>query len=334
MTSCTRVGASLVTALLFQGSVGLAQDREIHMERVRFAAGTTGTTLHGTITGDGIVDYVLSAEAGQTMIVNMTTTSGANYFNLMAPGETEIAFFNGSINENAYVGRLPESGDYTIRVYQMRSAARRQETADYTLTVEITSADYADGLAGGPDFYEVRTADGAGPAELYEAPSPAAAVAVALPPGAVLRNMGCRIAEGQRWCSVERADDSSIKGWVLGEYLRESGYVAPRQQTDALVPGTEFHATGDIPCASTAGQPMTSCRFGVVRERNGSGYLKVFWPDGGNRLLFFEDGTPVRFDRSEADGNAEITVEKVADLFFVRVGDQRFEIPEAVIVGG
>ena len=218
MTYTTRVTACLVSALLFQGSAGLAQDREIRTERIRFAAGSTGTTLHGTITGYEIVDYIVGAEAGQTMIVNMITASSANYFNLMAPGETEIAVFNGSIDENAYVGRLPESGDYTIRVYQMRSAARRQETAEYTLSVEITSADYADALAGGPDFWEVHTAGGAGAADLHGTPSQSAPVVTTLPAGTVLRNMGCRIAEGQSWCSVERADDSSVTGWCVLAY--------------------------------------------------------------------------------------------------------------------
>lgn len=35
-------------------------------------------------------------------------------------------------------GTLPVDGDYTVRVYLMRSAARRNETAEYTLTVGIT----------------------------------------------------------------------------------------------------------------------------------------------------------------------------------------------------
>ena len=33
---------------------------------------------------------------------------------------------------------LPTDGDYTIRVYLMRAAARRNESSDYTLTVGVT----------------------------------------------------------------------------------------------------------------------------------------------------------------------------------------------------
>jgi len=67
---------------------------------------------------------------------------------------------------------------------------------------------------------------------------------------------------------------------------------------------------------------------------NGSGSVTVFWPEGGNRVLFLEGGAPTALDRTEADGDAEMSVRKEADLFFLRIGDQRFEIPEAVLVGG
>lgn len=103
---------------------------------------------------------------------------------------------------------------------------------------------------------------------------------------------------------------------------------------DAIVPGTDFHATGQIPCARVVGQPMGSCRFGVRREGGGSGSITVFWPDGGNRVIFFSKGAPSRYDESQADGGARMTVHREADLFRVRIGDQRFEIPEAIISGG
>jgi hypothetical protein len=79
---------------------------------------------------------------------------------------------------------------------------------------------------------------------------------------------------------------------------------------------------------------MGSCRFGVVRKGQGNGTLTVFWPDGGNRVIFFERGVPASFDQSQADGNVPIKVDRNADLFIVSIGQQRFEIPEAVITGG
>jgi hypothetical protein len=104
---------------------------------------------------------------------------------------------------------------------------------------------------------------------------------------------------------------------------------------DATVAGTEFHATGTLPCARAGGQPMIACRFGVRRgPRQGDGDVTVFWPDGGSRVITFAHGTPAHYDESQADGDARMTVRRTTDLFHVRIGDQRFEIPEAVISGG
>ena len=45
--------------------------------------------------------------------------------------------FNGSVSQNQYEGILPSSGDYKIRVYMMRSAARRDQVANYRLEMII-----------------------------------------------------------------------------------------------------------------------------------------------------------------------------------------------------
>ena len=55
---------------------------------------------------------------------------------------------------------------------------------------------------------------------------------------------------------------------------------------------------------------------------------------GAEIWLKREDLTPVRFDQSQADGDARMTVRREGDLFHIRIGGQRFEIPEAVITGG
>ncbi len=105
------------------------------------------------------------------------------------------------------------------------------------------------------------------------------------------------------------------------------------ERVEAVVPGTDFNATGIMSCARSRGQPMTQCRFGVKRKGNGNGSITVFWPDGGNRVIYFEAGTPAYYDQSEADGGARMTVGKEDDLFTVRIGTQRFEFPEVVITG-
>ncbi len=126
----------LLSALLIVAGPLLARD-EIRTERVHFKHGATSAVVEDSIKGYQTVDYVLGARKGQSMNVSMATDNGANYFNILAPGENEVAMFNGSISGNQYEGTLPANGDYKVRVYMMRSAARRDEVAKYRLEMII-----------------------------------------------------------------------------------------------------------------------------------------------------------------------------------------------------
>jgi hypothetical protein len=56
--------------------------------------------------------------------------------------------------------------------------------------------------------------------------------------------------------------------------------------------------------------------------------------DGGKRALFFRLGWAVGADTSQADGYPEFETMKQQYRFLIRVGNERYEIPEAVILGG
>lgn len=129
---------ALAVANLTQSASVFADD--IRQERVHFKAGESSATIEGRIKGDETVDYILGAREGQSMNVSMATNNSANYFNILAPGENETAMFNGSMAENQFEGVLPATGDYKVRVYLMRSAARRNEVANYRLEMIITNA--------------------------------------------------------------------------------------------------------------------------------------------------------------------------------------------------
>lgn len=107
-------------------------------ERLSFAPGTSSAIVEGSITGYETIDYLLNVRDGQPMNISMTTPNSATYFNVLEPGETEVAVFNGSTGENQFEGITQKSGDYRIRVYMMRSAARREEQADYRLEVIVS----------------------------------------------------------------------------------------------------------------------------------------------------------------------------------------------------
>ena len=117
--------------------------QETRTERVQFERGTNGVTINGRIEGYEGVNYLLGAKAGQSMVVIMNTDNGANYFNIYAPGKkpgTDQGMFIGSTQGNRYEGELPADGDYLVQVFLMRSAARRNEVANYTVEVGISGS--------------------------------------------------------------------------------------------------------------------------------------------------------------------------------------------------
>lgn len=97
--------------------------------------------------------------------------------------------------------------------------------------------------------------------------------------------------------------------------------------------GTDYNATGMVPCSMGNGAPTSNCDFGVVRKGNGSGYVTITKKDGQTRTIFFENGKATGYDESQAD-RAPFRASKDSDLYIIYIGEERYEIPDAVIYGG
>ncbi|MCX7899309.1 MAG: SH3 domain-containing protein [Methylocystis sp.] len=134
--------------------------------------------------------------------------------------------FVGEMGKNKFEGVAPVAGDYRARVYMMRVDARRGKTARYALGIAVgqTSAtnekgpDFADGLTGGPDYWEVTGVDAKDRLNLRATPSPRGAIVSRVTNGASLKNLGCKNTRGQRW---RRVENDGRSGWVNGRFLRE-----------------------------------------------------------------------------------------------------------------
>jgi hypothetical protein len=134
----------LSALILFAGSVF----SQITKKKVTFPAGKTSTQINGSIKGQATVDYQLSAKEGQTLSISLVTKNTSNYFNLLPPGSNDEADFVGSSDGNSYSGTVSSSGVWTIRVYLMRNAARRNEIANYTLKIGLTGGNGSGSATG------------------------------------------------------------------------------------------------------------------------------------------------------------------------------------------
>lgn len=128
---------------------GVQAQKPPHSERLTFASGVSSVSVRGTIRGYDSVDYIVAVRAAQILDVTMRSSNRSAYFNVL-PSRSEEAIFIGSSSGSQFRGRLTAGGDYRIRVYLMRNAARRAEQASFTLTIGVDSRP---GLPGpGPEI--------------------------------------------------------------------------------------------------------------------------------------------------------------------------------------
>jgi hypothetical protein len=306
-----------------------AAAQEVRIETVEPAAASAGAILSGKVRGDDTAEYTLTGAAGQILSVDLLSENGALNFNITAKGAAEAVYMSETSGPVADV-TLPAAGVYVVQVYLMRSAARRDEGADYTLGIGLAGGDFADGLAGGPDWWKVTLVAPGSDLKIHSGPHARYPVISQAANGELAQNRGCRMTGLDRWCKV-RLQGSGQQGWVAGRLLTEAA--APEA---AAVPeggpvgnGTPFDATGEVLCAVVEGQPMRPCPFGVVRDGPGNAGVWIALGEGRERAILFEGGVPV-----SADSPDPISFEKTDDTFSVRVGAERFDIPEAVISGG
>lgn len=313
--------------VMITGHVSFAQD--VRIENLSFEGAGDLLIVEDAITGYGMVDYVIGADGAQIISVDLQTSNPSAYFNVLPAGSNE-ALFTGSVQGNVADIPAPATGDYLIRIYLMRAAARREEIAEYSLAVSIGAPEFADGLFGGPDYLEVSGVGDGDALNLRSGPGTRYAVKGKLRDGEVLGNLGCRLSGDVRWCQI-RAVGSGVNGWTAGQYLVET---APPQapvtpEGGPVGNGNPFDATGEVACATDGIQPARTCLFGVIREGHGNAGVWIVLGNGTERQILFESGAPVT-----SDAPGVMTFEMQSDLFMIRIGEERFEIPEAVVNGG
>jgi hypothetical protein len=188
---------------------------------------------------------------------------------------------------------------------------------------------------GGPRDWKVTIVSGM--LNLREHPSTASNIIGRFAPGSILDNLGCQLAAGQVWCDVQPLGGGP-RGYVSANFLKPAvspdGSIQTGPDDSALRAGAgEFDATGNLPCAHYSGQPSAACEFGVARAGGGYATVVIKKPDSYPRTIFFRMGVPIGADTSQADGYPEFSAARENDLHLIRVGNERYEIPEAVVLG-
>ncbi len=94
----------------------------------------------------------------------------------------------------------------------------------------------------------------------------------------------------------------------------------------------DFDASGDVACAQEVGEALGSCTAKVARDANAA-VVAVTFPNGFSRMLTFEDGAFLRGNTTMSGVGTDTEWVLEDGLYRIRVDDQRFDIPETLVVG-
>ncbi len=121
-----------------------------------------------------------------------------------------------------------------------------------------------------------------------------------------------------------------VANYTLTIGVTGAAAAAPRPSKDALVAGTNYNATAEVPCVTAADAPKGRCKAGVMRMAGGEATVELQTPDGGQRHIYFKDGRP-----DSSDANAPMQATRQGDVNIIRIGTvEVYEIPDAFVVGG
>lgn len=85
-----------------------------------------------------VVSYVVPLKEGQTLQAVLASSNAANCFDIHAPGAAK-PFFVGAESGNSHRLTAASSGNYVIRVFLLRFAARDGQTARFALELTIAT---------------------------------------------------------------------------------------------------------------------------------------------------------------------------------------------------
>ncbi|MDM0072462.1 hypothetical protein [Variovorax sp. J31P207] len=132
--------ASFVVSLVLLPLIAEAQPA-VPSTTVTFKKGASSAAFQGKLQGPNADtrDYIVRAGSGQKMTVEMQTKSTSAYFNVLAPGSEEALYRGEVAGEPTWSGALPSSGDYRVRIFLNRAAARQGKSAAYALKISVVN---------------------------------------------------------------------------------------------------------------------------------------------------------------------------------------------------
>ncbi len=159
---------------------------------------------------DACISATSSEASGQGGLILNTEFSEANSMVVLQDGNNNV--WNCLVSNDGIVAELTRSDQAPVHA--------------------AVSGDFADGMTGGPDYWQVNVHS---TLNVHSDPTTTSPTIARLHRGMVVENRGCVFNEGRKWCEIADGDAS---GWAAGEYLIEAAAPARTSAPSASVAPT------------------------------------------------------------------------------------------------
>lgn len=130
-----RLLAALALAPMMPAALAQSGERKVPVT----LDGSTAQRFDDTINEFEIVSYMVSLRQGQSVQISLASSNASNCFDIHAPNASKPVYV-GSESGNEHVFRAPAAGEYQIKVFLLRFAARDGQSAQYTLELKLTES--------------------------------------------------------------------------------------------------------------------------------------------------------------------------------------------------
>lgn len=171
---------------------------------------------------------------------------------------------------------------------------------------------------------------------LFDAPQGHAVSGTPIEAGSILRNFGCVESQDEIWCEVAPLRRGS-RGFVLADKLvtvaGPDGVVAKGVDDSATrAKQKRYDVTAEIRCAQEQGQALGNCSVGVALSDGGDATVSATFGNGFSRFLFFAHGAFIRANSTMSGVGTDTDWHIENGVYVIRVDDQRYVIPESLVV--
>ncbi len=245
-----------------------------------------------------------------------------------------------------FCARQPRMEQLRLSARTLRRPALFLASLSSTLLLSLGLQIAAEGQTNDPDAAAPPAPEQGGPRRwrasgdelrLFDAPADGAQVIGTLADGAVLANLGCERSGGRNWCHV-RPFRGGARGYLPAELLQ------PALGPDGTVPfgvddsrrrarRGDFDARAQVDCAQEIGEALGVCAAAVARSGGGDATVVVTFPNGFARQLYFTHGAFMRADATMSGAGTDTDWRVDDGAHVIRVDDQRFELPVALVIG-